>query len=157
TVRWPDLSQMPRGMVPTLIDTATDDRCYMRTASSYTFTTASDDERRILKIVGRQRGTHTLSVNTVSAQQTRGGQVAVTYALTVPAAVDVQIRNIAGVPIATVQKGSASSEGLNTAVWDGRNSRGALVPGGRYICHVTARSTETGQIANVITTFTMSR
>ncbi|MFO7945446.1 MAG: FlgD immunoglobulin-like domain containing protein [Armatimonadota bacterium] len=157
TVRWPDLSQMPRDTVPTLIDTATDERCYMRTANAYTFTTLADDENRILKIVGRQRGTDTLSVSGVNAQQARGGQVAITYSLSVPAAVDVTIRNIAGVPVAKVQKGSVSSEGLSTAVWNGRNSRGAPVPSGRYICHLTARSAETGQIANVITTFTMNR
>lgn len=157
TVRWPDLSQVPADVVPTLVDTASDERCYMRTANSYTFTTRAANEQRILKIVARKRGANTLSVGSVSAQQTTGGTVAVTYSLSVPANVDVTIRNIAGVPIAAVQNGATAGEGLNTATWNGRNTHGATVPNGRYICHVTARSAETGQTANVITTFTMNR
>jgi hypothetical protein len=153
TVNWGDLSGVAGDMVLTLIDATTGKRCYMRTASSYTYRTRSADETRVFEVVAQERGSNTLAVTSLSARQTAGGQVAVTYAVTVPANVDIVIRNISGVAVATVAHERAVSAGVNTVVWNGHNQAGARVPGGRYICQVTARCPETGQMTNVLSSF----
>ncbi len=156
TVSWDDLAPMGGDLVPTLVDTATGRRCYMRTASSYTYRTRQDHETRVFELIVRQRGPNTLMVTSLSAQQARGGQVPITYSLTVPANVDIVIRNISGVPVARVAANRMSPEGTNSVVWAGQNQKGAPVPSGCYICHITARCPETGQVANVLRTFNIS-
>jgi len=157
TVSWDDLASMGGDLVPTLVDTATGKRCYMRTASSYTYRTRQDAETRVFELIVRQRGANTLMVTSLSAQQARGGQVAITYGLTVPANVDILIRNISGVPVARVASDRLSLAGTNSVVWSGQNQKGAPVPSGCYICHVTARCPETGQVANILRTFNIAQ
>lgn len=153
TVNWGDLSGLGSDVVLTLIDTTTGQRCYMRTASSYSYRSRETNEARVLELVAQERGANTLAVTSLSAQQTSGGQVAITYAVSVPASVDIVIRNISGVPVATVVQDRGASAGVNTVVWNKTNGRGAPVPTGRYICHVTARCPDTGQLANVLSAF----
>jgi hypothetical protein len=157
TVHWGDLSEMPGDFIGTIVDTTTGKRCYMRTASSYTYRTAAARETRILELVIRRRGAGTLTVSSLNAQQAPGGQVAITYALSVPAEVDVLVRNISGVPVGRAASSGVSPEGTNTVVWSGQNSTGAPVPTGCYICHITARCPETGQMANIMRTFNIRR
>ena len=157
TVHWGDLSEMPGELIGTLVDTATGKRCYMRTASAYTYRTVGARETRILEIVVRRRGAGTLSVSSLNAQQARGGQVAITYGLSVPAEVEILIRNISGVPIGRAASAGVSPEGTSTVVWSGQSSTGTPVPAGCYICHVTARCPDTGQVANIMRTFNIRR
>ena len=70
---------------------------------------------------------------------------------------DITVRNIAGVPVAQVASGRLSAEGINTVTWNGVNRGGARVPAGSYICHIRARSPETGQETNALRTFRVSR
>jgi hypothetical protein len=157
TVSWGDLSGVAGDTVLTLIDTTSGKRCYMRTASSYTYRTRSANETRVLELVAQQRGNGTLAVSSLNAQQTAGGQVAVSYAVTVPASVDIVIRNIAGLPVATIARENAVPAGVNSVSWNGCNMSGTTVPAGRYICQISARCPETGQVANMLTTFAISR
>lgn len=158
TVTWDDLgTQLPGTLIATLVDSAAGERIYMRTNTSYTYRTRVANETRLLEVVVQERGANALSVTSVAAQQGPGGQVGITYSLSAAANVDIVMRNISGVPVAEVATNRTSAEGINTVMWNGVNRGGARVPAGSYICHIRARSPETGQETNAVRTFRISR
>ncbi len=158
TVTWGDLgTQLPASLIATLVDPAVGERVYMRTNTSYTYLTRAANETRVLDVIVQERGANTLSLTSVAAQQAPGGQVGITYSLSAAADVDIVMRNISGVPVAEVVTNRTSAEGINTVMWNGVNRGGARVPAGSYICHIRARSPETGQESNVLRTFRISR
>ena len=83
--------------------------------------------------------------------------MALTYALSAPARVDVEVRNIAGRIVRRVAADRDCPAGQNTLVWDGADERGTRVPAGRYLVRVTARSPETGESISVVSTAHMWR
>jgi hypothetical protein len=99
--------------------------------------------------------TGVLAVSAASAAPTRGGQVAVTYSLSAPAAVQVQVRNVAGRPVARLAQ-EQQAGGANTAVWSGRAAGGARVPAGVYLCEIVAQSAD-GQTARAIASVRLGR
>ncbi len=156
SVRWPDLSKMPRDLVATLEDTATGEKRYMRTTNSYEFRSSSDGAARVLKIVVRARGNDRALVQSASVSQAGGG-VALVYSLANDANVDLEVRNISGVLIRRIQTDNVGQAGVNTTMWDARNSRGSRVPGGRYVFRVTARSPLSGEQHSMVCSFQLSR
>lgn len=156
SLTWPDLSAVPANLVPVLEDTATGTACYMRTTARYRFDMVQPGSR-LFRIVLRPKAESGPMISGVQAQARGGGSYAITYVLSASAAVDVQIRNIAGVVVKRVSAGSITAAGTNTVLWDGRGEAGSRVPAGRYLCELSARSPETGQSSSVITTFEVSR
>lgn len=156
TVTWPSLNALPANMIATLVDEATGQRRYMRTTTSYTFQTSDQPTDRVLKVLVQPRPAQGLSVTAVNTAQTAGG-VSLTYTLSTPAAVDVRVRNIAGKVVSEVALDRLSPAGQNTLLWNGRNGRGTIVPAGRYLCEITARSPETGQSISVVQPVQLAR
>lgn len=153
---WPDLSAMPDHLIPILEDTATGARCYLRTTARYRFE-IGESGSRLFKIIVRPKTEAAPMVSQLRAQATAGGNCTITYALSAPATVEVQIRNIAGIVIRQVVSGQVCAAGVNTILWNGRSASGSRVPAGRYLCQISARSPETGQSSNVVTTFEVTR
>jgi len=149
TVSWPSLEALPNDLVATLVDDATGERRYMRTTTSYTFRTGEAPTERVLKIVVQPRSEGGLSISGVHAAQTAQG-VVLTYSLSAESAVDVRVRNIAGLVVSEVASERLSPAGQNTLLWNGRSKRGNPVPSGRYLCEITARSPLTGQSLSVV-------
>ncbi|MBU0607780.1 MAG: hypothetical protein KKI08_07815 [Armatimonadetes bacterium] len=156
TVSWPSLESLPNDLVATLVDEVAGQRRYMRTTTSYTFRTGDAASERVLKVVVQPRPEGGLALTSVRAAQTGMG-VAVSYALSSEAAVDVRVRNIAGVVVSDVALDRLSPAGQNTVLWSGRSNRGNLVPSGRYLCEITARSPVTGQSLSVVQPLEMRR
>jgi hypothetical protein len=156
TVTWPSLEKLPRMLIATLVDEVTGQRRYMRTTNSYTFRTGEEPTERVLKVLVQPRPAQGLSLTGVSAAATAGG-AAITYSLSTEAAVDIRIRNIAGVVIGQVVTDRLSAAGSNTVLWNGRSRRGLPVPAGRYLCEITARSPETGQATSVVQPLDLKR
>ena len=96
-----------------------------------------------------------LAVTAAGATPTRGGQVAVTYALSAAADVDVRVLNVAGRQVARIE-GAKQSAGVNTTVWNGLGATGTKVPAGVYLCEVVARGAE-GQSARAIASVRLGR
>jgi flagellar hook assembly protein FlgD len=111
---------------------------------------------RVLKVVVQPRPEGGLSVSSVHAAQTGQG-VMLSYALSTEAAVDVRVRNIAGLVVSEVALDRLSPAGQNTLLWNGRSKRGNLVPSGRYLCEITARSPLTGQSLSVVQPLSLQR
>lgn len=75
---------------------------------------------------------------------TREGTVQITANLTAAAAVAVRITNMAGYEIAALAP-QALGPGISTLHWNGRSSKGTLVPRGRYMAQLQACSPEGAQ------------
>lgn len=149
TVTWPSLEQLPAHLIATLVDEAAGQRRYMRTTTSYTYQTGDEPSERVLKIIVQPRTGQGLAIANVNAVPSGQG-IMLTFGLSVDAVVDVRIRNIAGIVISEVVRDRAASAGQNTVLWNKRSSRGLMVPSGRYLCEITARSPETGQEVSVV-------
>ena len=88
---------------------------------------------------GLSVGSATVLVTALGATPTRGGGAQITFSLSAPAEVTVEVTNIAGRPVATVTRGTKLSEGLQTVLWNGVSDAGLRAPSGRYGVKVTAR------------------
>ncbi|MFO8080328.1 MAG: FlgD immunoglobulin-like domain containing protein [Armatimonadota bacterium] len=156
TIRWPGLSSsLPDDMVATLEDVAADRRVYMRTSESYTFNSQTGGARQFT-ITVRPRAEATLGLS-ATAHAVAGAGLEIAYTLSSDAAVDVEIRNIAGRVVRKLADNRGASEGQNTLMWNGVSEAGTAVPAGTYIVQVTARSPETGEQTSVIRTATLAQ
>ena len=153
TLTWGDLSSLPRGVRPLLVDLDSGRKVYMRTVTSYAFTAGSAARR--LQVVIDPAQTGSLTVSGIAAQQAGGG-TAIVYTLSRAAAVDVEIRNISGAVVKRVASGAVETAGRCQTLWNGRNEGGNPVPQGRYLVTVKARTDE-GQETTAITSLMVGR
>ncbi len=155
SISLPDVSGVPLDKQITLIDTTTGRRIYVRTTQLYTYQAEDGQPRRFtLEIAPRSVGS--LNISATSAAMSRGGQVAVTYALSQPAGVSISVMNIGGREVKQLTAGKAAASGVNTEIWDLTNSHGAGVPAGRYLLSIIA-TTDTGQQARAIVPVQVNR
>jgi flagellar hook assembly protein FlgD len=68
----------------------------------------------------------------------------VTYDLSTPASVSIEVLNIAGRCVRKLVQSRASSAGTNEQMWDMRSGDGTLVPNGAYLIRLEAVA-ENGQ------------
>lgn len=152
---WPDLSAMPRDCRPTLTDESTGRPIYMRTASGYDFTLGPRESSRQFTIrIGTTAG-DTLAIEALQAQDV-GGNVSISYLLAAPAAVSVEIRNLAGRLVRRLSSDALNANGANTVTWNLAADAGQRVPAGRYVVCVRARA-ENGQVVQAIQSVAVRR
>ncbi|MFP3904061.1 MAG: carboxypeptidase regulatory-like domain-containing protein [Armatimonadota bacterium] len=150
TVALPDLSAVPHEKQVTLIDTASGKSIYARTVQGYTYDGRADKPRRF-KLEITDRTASALVVSSATATMTDGGQqVTLSYALSQPASVSVNVMNISGQRIRTVAAGQAREAGVNTESWDLRNAHGSMVPAGRYILCIRAKTDSGQQVQSIV-------
>ena len=156
TISWPNLNSMvPRGVALRLEDLDTGKSVYMRTANGYTFSMAEPGIRH-LKVTASSGSAATLSVMGAAAAQARGGGVVLTYSVSRPASVNIEIRNMSGVRIRTLDERATTAGTTQTVLWNGQSDRGAKVPAGKYFARITARASD-GQTVQAIRPFTVGR
>ncbi len=148
TVSWPDLSGVPQEYSLVLTDEETGQSCYMRTTGGYSFTTGADGASRHLVIEAVRNDGGALAVSGVTTSQAGEG-VTITYTLSAPASVDVEVLNIAGRTVRNLRRDAVTAAGADTVVWNLTSEHGSRVPQGMYLCRVTAR-TEDGQSVSVM-------
>jgi len=151
-VRWPDLSDVPEGVRPVLVDAAANAQLYMRTSSCYEFTAGEGARDLEIRLIDQGAA---LAVSAASARAAGQG-AAVSYTLSADAQVTVTVMNIAGRPVAAIADGEIQAAGTQRVVWDGMTGRGTKAPGGVYLVAVQARSDD-GQQAQAITTLALGR
>jgi hypothetical protein len=83
-----------------------------------------------------------LRITGAGALATRAGGAEIAFSLSAPAGVTVTVLNIAGRPVATVLRDSATDSGLQRVVWSGQISSGAGAPNGTYLVRIVARDDE---------------
>jgi len=145
SLSFPDLTAVPSAYRLTLCDIATSETINMRTAHTYTFRALG--ERRF-RIDATPDTSGALVVSGVSAQQAGDGGIAIAYTLSAAAEITIEVRNIAGRVVRTVPC-AAGQAGLNSAFWDVRNTAGAKVPTGAYLCSITARADDGTQTSTI--------
>jgi len=153
TVRCPDLSPLPGDLGVLLLDRDAGRTVSMRTTAGYGFVAGETPRRLLLRVVP---AASTLCLSAVTAQQTAPRRAAITYALSAPAAVIVDLHNIAGRRVARIAASEAADAGVQSLSWDLRSDRGTAVPAGRYLVRVTARS-EDGQQVNALAALSVAR
>ena len=156
TVSWPMINAaVPRAVTLRLEDTDTGKSVYMRTATGYTFTMAEPGVRH-LKITASTDASANLAVTGLAAAQNNAGGIALTYTLSQPATVTVEVRNMAGVLIRTLGQSEAAAGASQTVMWNGRNEHGSRSPAGKYFARITACAAD-GQTVQALRPFSISR
>ncbi|MGD9494837.1 MAG: S8 family serine peptidase [Armatimonadota bacterium] len=154
-ITWPNLNaEVPGDVRLMLEDLDTGQSLSMRTATGYRFRTGPDGGIRHLRVSVVGSGT-TLGLQTMAAEPAGGGAM-ITYALSQPAEVSVEIRNIAGRLIKQFPARSVEGGTQQTLAWNGVSDRGSAVPSGRYIVRLTALAAD-GQTVQAIRPFSIAR
>lgn len=156
TISWPSINAgVPKDISLRLEDLDSGKSVYMRTTTGYTFTMSQPGVRH-LKVVATTNGAASLLVTGLAAAETNSGSVALTYAVSRPAAVSVEIRNISGVLIRSLGETDATAGTTQSVMWNGRNQSGSHSPAGKYFARITARTAD-GQVVQALRPFSISR
>jgi arylsulfatase A-like enzyme len=122
---------------------------------------AADQHGKARGVASRQTGGLTVlgvapTLSSLAASPTPNGGAQITFALSAPADVSLEVTNIAGRPLATVTRGTRLNRGLQTLLWNGRSAQGLAAPNGRYVVRVTARGAD-GTVSRSLTTCSIHR
>ena len=126
----------------------------MRTSTNYRFRTGADGGTRHLRITAVGEG-GALALQSMAAAPTAGGAM-ITYALSGPAEVSVEVLNIAGRLVKRFSAQTVEGGTQQTVAWNGVSDRGSAVPSGRYLVRLTARAAD-GQTVQAIRPFSLAR
>ena len=155
TLQWPDLSELPEGYRPILVDNDTGKRTYMLTSQGYSFTIGSAAEARRFELHLAPADTGTL-VTAATASMAGDGNVQLTVTLSTTATLDAEVMNIAGRQVGMICRSHEMDAGTATLTWDAMSNRGTRLPGGMYLIRVTAR-TQDGQQASTLAPVSLGR
>ncbi len=143
----PDLSEVPADKSVILVDEDTGRRMYARTMTCYRYDSGEGGTRHFrLEIV--DRGETGLMITSAGAVAGAGG-VSVSYTLSAPARVTVEVLNIAGRVVATIG-GDVAPAGVSTVAWNARSSTGTVCPAGRYLVRISARAEDGQQVQALV-------
>lgn len=145
---WPDLSALPNDLRPVLTDSVTGRDVYMRTATAYSFTLGPSESSRKFTIEISPKAGDTLVLQSLQTRAAQGN-VCISYVLSAPAAVEVEIRNLAGRLVRRLGTGSLSPAGANELLWNCTGEGGQRLPAGNYLVCVTGRA-ESGQVVKAV-------
>lgn len=152
---WPALNaEVPSDVRLMLEDLDGGQTVYMRTSTSYRFRTGAEGGARHLRITAVGEG-GALALQTMAATPAAGGAM-ITYAVSSPAEVSVEVLNIAGRLIKRFPARAVEGGTQETVAWNGVSDRGSAVPSGRYIVRLTALAAD-GQTVQAIRPFSIAR
>jgi len=151
----PDLSPVPNNLVVTLVDEDAGRRLYMRTLPAYSFTSGAQGAVRHFTLRLEARSASNLVITAASAQATASG-VVVTYSLSQPCQVSLDVLNLAGRVVRHLVSGQVAAAGVGSQVWNLRNEQGALAPSGMYLVRIEAVA-DNGQRVQAITQVQLTR
>ena len=156
SVRWPDLSQLPRDLIATLVDSVAGRRVSLRTSHNYALRMGRDGARRLQLEVRRRRAGETLALTGAVAQAAGGAGATIEFVASRAARVDVTVVNVAGRTVRRLAGERDVGAGPTSLAWDLCNDAGTRLPNGRYLIRITAR-TEDGQQASAVTSLAVGR
>ncbi|MCD6362194.1 MAG: hypothetical protein J7M38_15150, partial [Armatimonadetes bacterium] len=147
-VSLPDLSEVPAGKRVTLVDLDTGKRIYARTMSAYRYDSGEGGVRHFQLEVSDGTGGGLIITSAAATGSAAGATIS--YTLSLPAQVNVEVINIAGRRVATLTTGQAAPAGLNTLAWNGRSSSGTRCPAGRYLVRITASADDGQRVESIV-------
>ncbi|GBC99456.1 Protein TolB [bacterium HR17] len=138
TLTWDNLNDLvPNDYRLTLVDLETGDARYMRTTTSYTVELRGG-VRRLRVIAERRTGAAGLRIVGLRQQPSRGGALAVQFALTEPAFLEGRLLTLTGRVVQVVQPRRWFPSGDHRLRWDGRGRADNLLPQMPYLLELTA-------------------
>jgi hypothetical protein len=157
TLRWPQLSRLPKDRVAILEDRDTGKRTFMRTRAQYEFGAPGEGRRRSFAVTVKPAQQTGAIIRSFAALPLRGGRGAeLTFSLAQDASVEISVLNVAGRLVQRVLPISAAEAGIHTVSWTGRSISDTIVPDGLYLCVLRARS-EDGQQGRRVCPIAVSR
>jgi hypothetical protein len=142
TVFWPNVSQLPRGVEPILVDLANGKRTALRSTAGYKFYANAGTTHRFRVEVGTPKTLPLDILSVKTAGPTRGKSSTYRFAVltTQDAEVNLEVKNLQGQTIRRLTTRSvAGKEAM--ILWDGRAASGNPLPAGPYTVSVTVRDT----------------
>ena len=133
----PDLSAVPADQAVYLTDVDSGRRLYARTLPSYSFTAGENGAQRHFQLSVERMGSDNLVISSASVQATGGGAM-VTYSVSRPCQVSIEVLNIAGRRVRALAQAHSAAAGSNIQAWDLRSDDGTLAPSGQYLVRIEA-------------------
>jgi protocatechuate 3,4-dioxygenase beta subunit len=143
----PDLSEVPADKAVYLVDETAGKRIYARTLTTYSYQAGEGARRFRLEVADRSE---TGLMITAASAQAAGNGITVSYTLSADAQVLVEVLNIAGRKVATLDSDEAAPAGVSTCTWNGRGGSGTSVPAGRYLVRISARTADGQQVQSLV-------
>ena len=150
TVFWPNVSRLPRGIEPILVDTETGRRVAMRSgAASYRYAT-NGRATHVFTVEVAPPSSLPMDIVNLRSIATRvqggggtGNSVRFAFTTTREADVDADIQTLTGKSIRHLSTRAVSGT-ESSLTWDYRDRLGARIPAGNYVLSITARDSTTG-------------
>ncbi|OIO97414.1 MAG: hypothetical protein AUJ96_23100 [Armatimonadetes bacterium CG2_30_66_41] len=153
-VLWPELSRLPSRYRLRFVDPTTGSAVAMRTSRYYSFQAERSGitarRFRVELIPAEEGGLRISGVSVVPAGRASGGGLAVSYALSQDADVQVRVLSATGRQVGVLTRSSGRA-GLNQVAWAARGADGRALPRGVYLVEITARDDE-GQATRAVRT-----
>lgn len=153
-LRWEGMKDVPARVRLTLVDEVTGRRVAMRTTGSYTYQPGGVGTRSFT-VIAEPDVYSALRVSSVRVRATRGGGFTIDYTLSAEAQVQITITDATGKPVASLLQNTRSA-GVNSATWNGRDSKGVAVPAGSYLVRIEATTAE-GERTRTVTPIVITR
>ncbi|NLC57708.1 MAG: hypothetical protein GX774_12785 [Armatimonadetes bacterium] len=138
TLTWPNVGQLPKGYTAMLEDVDAGARRLLRSTGFYTFRSPAQGGARRFRLRISKETSARLAVSGLKITPTRAGGSELSFDLSEPATVRVQILGAGGRLIREVSAGQARAAGVNSVYWDGRDSRGVTLGYGLFLYQVEA-------------------
>lgn len=150
TLTWDGIGYAPKGVSLTLVDLATGTRRYMRTQTAYRFVPSDGETERRFKVIAELGNERPLRIVGLRAMPMRGQGVLITFSLTKPAQIQVEVLTLTGRRVAVLSEQEIRGAGVQRLVWRGLSSDGMEVSTGVYLVRVRATDDE-GRVVQAVT------
>lgn len=128
-----------------LLDLTTGKRTYLRTIGAYRFTPSPDETERRFKVIAERETSRLVWITGLRATSMRGEGVVISFNLTKPAQIKVEIQNLSGQRVAVLSSGEMRQAGEQKFIWRGTDEEGKNLPSGVYLIRVLAMDEEIRQ------------
>lgn len=148
---WGGTAAVPKGTRLTLIDVSTGTRRVMNSTSSYSFRPAANETRRAFQIVAEPHASSLIQILNLRANSPQGRATGTTISFETSAQAEMTVEiQYGGRTVRRLAQGRAVNAGVSQFVWDGKDDQGRGMPGGNYLIHVAARTTEGAQTRQIV-------
>jgi len=152
---WPDIRRVPPNYNLNLVDLEAGRRRYMRTSTSYSYTTGPTGGERKFQVVADPAPFARLSISPLAQMPAPSG-VTLSYTLSLDSSVSVEVRTLSGMMVRRVASGRPGTMGTNLVTWDGNDQNGRRAANGPYLVVITALNGD-GQMVKQSRTVTLVR
>ena len=150
TLTFDGIGYVPKDVSAWLVDMVTGKRLYLRTQSSYRFVAQEGEVERKFKVIVERGNDRPLRVVGLRATSMKGQGIVISFSLTKPAQVFVEVLTLTGRRVAVLEGSGERVVGEQRMVWRGVKGEGLAVSSGAYLVRVIATDDEGRQVQGTI-------